>query len=56
MLTNKDQIAEAAALRDVAEKEFALLLGEDYKCSGTASDPSGRYGKRLTNFHHLNDL
>ena len=44
MLTNEDQIAEAGALREVAEKEFATLLGSDYKCKGTDSDPSGRYG------------
>ena len=47
MLTNKDQIASAGALRDVAEKEFAQLLGEDYKCAGTPSDSSGRYGEPL---------
>lgn len=46
MLTNKNQIASAIALRDVAEKEFAQLLGEDYICAGTASDSSGRYGKQ----------
>ena len=44
MLTNEDQIAQAGALRDVAEKEFSQLLGPDYKCTGTAADSSGRYG------------
>jgi aromatic ring-cleaving dioxygenase len=58
MLTNKDQIAEATALRDVAQKEFSQLLGPDYKCAGTPADSSGRYdnGKLCMIYDHELDI
>ena len=48
MLTNEDQINATAALRAEAESHFAPLLGDDYVCRGTSSDPSGRYGNVLS--------
>jgi hypothetical protein len=45
MLTNDQQIADAASFRDDATKYFAPFLGADPVCPGTKLEPSGRYGK-----------